>query len=99
MSFNAAVNMLYQWCGDLRNPYKVSELYSGSPTGGRTTNAFITDCFATQETQGAVFEHWGITLGLGIVPVLEIAQNYYPGFGSDWVAIFVGFYNQNAHRR
>ena len=23
MSFNAAVNMLYQWCGDLRNPYNV----------------------------------------------------------------------------
>lgn len=52
---------------------------------------FITNGFATQESEQAILEDGGIELWLGIVAVLKISKYNNTGLGLNGIDIFVWF--------
>lgn len=62
-------------------------------------NAFLTDSFGSEETQGGVFENRCIALCLGVVAVFKISEYDNAGFGAVGLAIFIDLDTDHAHGR
>jgi len=57
----------------------------------------VANSFRHQKLQGVVFEHWCISLGLGIHLIFVVAEDYDSGLGPIGFTISISFDNQDTH--
>ena len=60
-------------------------------------DTLIADSLGSEEAKGAVFEDWGIALGLAVVVVFVVAEDDDAGLRAVQVAILDGLDDEDAH--